>query len=80
MGSNPIQGMDVCRVYSVFVLPCVGSGLARGRSPVQGVLPTVYKIKKLKKRPRFITDCSGHRESKKERKKVVCIDSIYVVY
>jgi hypothetical protein len=27
--------------YSVFVLSCVGSGLAPGWSPVQGVLPTV---------------------------------------
>jgi hypothetical protein len=31
VGSNPTQGMDVC----------VGSGLATGRSPVQGVLPSV---------------------------------------
>jgi hypothetical protein len=29
VGSNPTQGMDVC-VYSVFVLPCVGSGFATG--------------------------------------------------
>jgi hypothetical protein len=35
-------------VYSVFVL-CVGSGLATGSSPVQGVLSTVYRFKKLKK-------------------------------
>jgi hypothetical protein len=28
-------------VYSVFVLSCVGSGLATGWSPVKGVLPTV---------------------------------------
>jgi hypothetical protein len=27
---------------------CVGSGLATGWSPVQGVLPTAYRIKKLK--------------------------------
>jgi hypothetical protein len=38
-------------VLCAFIL-CVGSGLATGRSPVQGVLPTVYRIKKLKKRPR----------------------------
>jgi hypothetical protein len=31
---------------------CVGSRLATGWSPVQGVLPTVYRIKKLEKRPR----------------------------
>jgi hypothetical protein len=43
--------MFVC-VYSVFVLSCVGRGLVTGWSPVQGVLPTVYRIKKLKKRPR----------------------------
>jgi hypothetical protein len=46
--------MDVCIVcvYSVFVLFCVGRGLETSWSPVQGVLPTVYGIKKLKKRPR----------------------------
>jgi hypothetical protein len=36
--------MFVC-VYSVFVLSCVGSGLATGWSLVQGVLPTVHKCK-----------------------------------
>jgi hypothetical protein len=39
--------MCVCD-YSVFVLSCVVSGLASGWSPVQEVIPTVYKIKKLK--------------------------------
>jgi hypothetical protein len=29
---------------SMFVLSCIDSGLAAGRSPVQGILPTVYKI------------------------------------
>jgi hypothetical protein len=29
---------------------CVGSGFATGWSPVQGVLPAVYRIKKLKKK------------------------------
>jgi hypothetical protein len=47
VGSNHTQGMDAC----VFIL-CVGGGLATGWSPVQGVLPTVYRSKKLKKRPR----------------------------
>jgi hypothetical protein len=41
------EWMSVC-VYSMFVLFCVGSGLATGWSPVQGVLLTVYRIKKLK--------------------------------
>jgi hypothetical protein len=39
--------MSVC-VYSVYVVLCVGSGLATGWSLVQGLLPTVYRIKKLK--------------------------------
>jgi hypothetical protein len=40
VGSNSTQGMDVCvRVFPV----CAGYGLATGWSPVQGVLPTVYK-------------------------------------
>jgi hypothetical protein len=48
VGSNPTQNMDVSvRLFCVYVL-CVGSDLATGWSPVQGVLPTVYRIKKLK--------------------------------
>jgi hypothetical protein len=39
-------------LYSVCVFLRVGSGLATGWSPVQGVLPTLYRIKKLKKVPR----------------------------
>jgi hypothetical protein len=34
-----------CLRYYVFVLPCVGSDLATGLSPVQGVLPTVYRLR-----------------------------------
>jgi hypothetical protein len=53
VGSNPTQGRDVyVRLFCVCVVLRVDSGLATGWSPVQGVLPTVYKIKKLKKRPR----------------------------
>jgi hypothetical protein len=40
-GSNPARGIDVYLRFSVFVLSCVGRGLVSGRSPVQGVLPTV---------------------------------------
>jgi hypothetical protein len=50
--SNPTQGMDVCvRLLHACVVLCVGSGLASGWSPVQGVLPTVYRMKRLQKRP-----------------------------
>jgi hypothetical protein len=47
VGSNPTQDIDVC-IYSVFILSFVGSVPATGLFPVQGVLPTVYRIKKLK--------------------------------
>jgi hypothetical protein len=40
------------RLFCVCVFLCVGSGLETGSSPVKGVLPTVYRIKKLKKRRR----------------------------
>jgi hypothetical protein len=51
--NNPQEnmGVSVC-VYSVCVVVCVGSGLAMGWSLVRGVLPIVYRIKKLKNRPR----------------------------
>jgi hypothetical protein len=51
VGSNPTHGMDVCVcVYSLFVLSCVGSGLAMDWSLVQGTL-LCKKITRLKKRP-----------------------------
>jgi hypothetical protein len=49
-------------VYFVFMLSCVGSGLATAWSLVLGVLPTVYKIKKLKETKRF-TDALCSRGS-----------------
>jgi hypothetical protein len=51
VGSNPTQDMNVCvRLFCVVL--CGGSGLATDWYSVQGVLPTVFRIKKLKKRPR----------------------------
>jgi hypothetical protein len=42
VGSNPTRGMDVyVYVYSLFVLSCVGRGLAMSWSLVQRVLSTV---------------------------------------
>jgi hypothetical protein len=44
VGSNPTRGMNVyvyVYVYSMFVLTCVGRGLAMSWSLIQGVLPTV---------------------------------------
>jgi hypothetical protein len=52
VGSNPTRGRDVClRLFCVCVL-CVGSSIATGLSHVQGVLPIVYMITKLRKEPR----------------------------
>jgi hypothetical protein len=57
--SNPTQGMDVCvHLFCICVVLCVGRGLSKGWFPDQGVLPNVYRFKKLKKRPRpNIKDC-----------------------
>jgi hypothetical protein len=54
--------MIVC-VYSLYVVLCVGSDLATGSFSVQGVLSTVYRIKKLKKQPRS-KGLLSHRERK----------------
>jgi hypothetical protein len=40
----PLKARIYICVYPVFVLSCVGSGLTTGWSPVQCVLPTVYRI------------------------------------
>jgi hypothetical protein len=53
VGSNPTGGMHVCvRLFCVCVVLCVGGGLATGLPPVQGVLPNLYTIRKIERRPR----------------------------
>jgi hypothetical protein len=48
VGSNRTRGMDICvRLFCVHVVLCVGSGLATGWSPIQGVLPTLSRMKRL---------------------------------
>jgi hypothetical protein len=50
VGLNPTQGMDIClRLFCV----CIGSGLATGRSPVQGVLPNVLGLRNWSETKRF---------------------------
>jgi hypothetical protein len=52
-GSNPTRGMDVCvHLFCVSFVLYVGRGLATNWSPSQRFLVTVYRIKKLKKRPK----------------------------
>jgi hypothetical protein len=54
VGSNSAEGMDVCifvRLFCVHVIVCVDSSFVKGRSPVQGIVLTLYKIKKLQKQP-----------------------------
>jgi hypothetical protein len=52
LGLNPTRGrMSVC-FFCVCVVLCAGSGHATGWPPVQWVLPTLYRIKKLKLQPR----------------------------
>jgi hypothetical protein len=48
VGSIPTRPMDLCVCLIYCVVLSVGSGLAPGWSPIQGTLPTVYRIKKLK--------------------------------
>jgi hypothetical protein len=54
--------MDVCvRLFCGCVTLCAGSGLATGCSPVQGLLPTVCRIKKLKNQLRSNKGLWSHR-------------------
>jgi hypothetical protein len=45
VGSNPTSGMDVRLRVFVLAFSCIGIGLATGQSLIQGVLPTVFKIR-----------------------------------
>jgi hypothetical protein len=50
----PLKAWMFVYVYSVFVLSCVGSGLATGWSPVQLVLPNVLGLRNWSETKRFI--------------------------
>jgi hypothetical protein len=52
VGRNPTQGMDVClSLFCVCVVSC--SGFTSGWSPVQGALPTVYRLGNWSEMKRF---------------------------
>jgi hypothetical protein len=76
MGSNPAQGMSGC-VFSVFML---GSGLATGSSPVQGVY-RLYTIKGLKEtkyftdafRPEWERQEYNKNNNKKKKAVILCL-------
>jgi hypothetical protein len=60
MGSNPTRDMDVyVRLFCVCVVLCVGSGLAAGSFPFQGVLPTVCRLKKTEKVAKIYNGCTA---------------------
>jgi hypothetical protein len=54
VGSSPTQVMDAClRLFCVYVVLGVGSGLATGWSPIPGVLPTLLELRKWSETKRF---------------------------
>jgi hypothetical protein len=56
------SSMDICvHLFCVCVALCLRRGLATGWSRVQGILPTVYRIKKVKKRQRSYKGLLSHR-------------------
>jgi hypothetical protein len=67
VGSNPTQVLEVCCVY-VFILCCVvlclRRGLATSWSLVQGVLPSVKMIMKLKEEARAHGGCRASEKKK----------------
>jgi hypothetical protein len=73
----PLKAWMFFCVYFVFVLSCVGSGLAMDWSPVQGVLESYcLRIKKLKRNKKSFLDAlcfkvgaSRERERERERER-----------
>jgi hypothetical protein len=70
VGPNPTQGMDVCPC--LFCI-CIGSGLVRGWSPIEGVLPTFLGLRNWSEKRGF-TDAlcpkvgaTAKRERERER-------------
>jgi hypothetical protein len=72
VASNPTQGMDIC-VYSVFVLSCVGSGLATGWSPSKVSYRLCIALRNWSETKRFMDVlCSkfgGTEKNKRERER-----------
>lgn len=61
VGSNLSLNIDVyLRLFYVCTLRCVERGLATRWSPFQGVPPNVYRIKKMKNRPRLRKELYSH--------------------
>jgi hypothetical protein len=70
--------MSVC-VYSVFVLSCVGSGLATGWSPIQGVLLTVLRLRKWSETKRFTGALCSSGSNRKERERGIDLVIVIII-
>jgi hypothetical protein len=69
---------DSVHLFCVCIGLCIGIGLAIGRAPVQGVLPTVYRIKKLKIQERAIEPWMDERmdgQTDRQRERVSLLKS-----
>jgi hypothetical protein len=60
--------LSVC-VYFICVVLCVGSDLATGRSPVQGVLPSVYGLRNWK-------NCQGPTKGSRDIDELMSVHEI----
>jgi hypothetical protein len=61
VGSNPARGISACiYLFCICGILYVGIDLATDWSPIPGVLPTVYRIKELKKRRRPNKELQNH--------------------
>jgi hypothetical protein len=71
----PLEGWMFVYVYSVFMLFCVGSGLATGWSPVQGIVPTVFKTHdfRIKSEWEQARVPNSTRKKKEKKKGAMCI-------
>jgi hypothetical protein len=74
----PLKARTFVCVYSVFVLSCTGSGLTTGWIPHPRVLPTMYRIKKLKKRPMPKKGLYSHNNKNNNNIRYIDIVPIYV--
>jgi hypothetical protein len=84
VGSKLTWGMDVCVcVYSVWVVLCVGIGLETGWSPLQGILPTLYRLRNWKSGQCPTKGCrtiERERERQTETDNESCKPAQYWVY
>jgi hypothetical protein len=70
------------RLFCIYVVLCVGSGLVTGWSPIQGILPTMYRLRSWKsgRDQKSSTSCKAIERERERERECLGLNGLYCLW